>query len=135
MPKSLLQCLNDFETVFGLVICEQAFSKLEEVSRLLQKQSRTVGESRRVTGLLRSTLTQMQSANSFEKVWDKCTTLAHELNVTAPCLPRHKKPPRRLTEDDEIATSTHPPDSILQHFKEKHWDPMISTMIEAKVSY
>lgn len=104
-------------------------------SQRKQKQSITVGESRRATGLLKNTLTQMQSANSFEKVWDKCTTLAHELNVTAPCLPRHKKPTRRLIEDDEIATSTHPPDSILQYFKEKHWDPMISTMIETKVSY
>ena len=67
----------------------------DNFSGTLQKFDISVAEGQNVAVLVVKTLQSLRSDNSFKLFWEKTNKEADDLGVTEPCLPWHKKTPRR----------------------------------------
>ena len=91
---SQMQC---FEFFFGLVLGENLLRHTDNLSRTLQK-SCSASEGQMVADMTRRTLQGIRSENCFDLFWQKVNTMAAELDVSDPVLPRKRKAPKHFEE-------------------------------------
>ena len=90
--NGLLSRMEQFETLFSLKLAHQIFSAAEQLSISLQAKDYTVQDAVQGASLLSSHLRSLRNEQRFNILYEEVTSL----NLTdEPCLPRHRKVPRR----------------------------------------
>ena len=80
---------------FGLVLGESLLRNTDNLSRTLQKKDFLLAEGQLTMEQTRRTL---MSIRSFDLFWEKVNSMASDLDVSDPVLPRRRKVPRRYEE-------------------------------------
>jgi hypothetical protein len=88
-------------TVLGLKIALHIFGPLEELNKSPQSMSVTVSGMLEAAKLVRDQLTQLRSAENFDKIFDETSIMAEQYALDPVALPRQHRPPIRFTGQGE----------------------------------
>ena len=96
--RGILNQLDQFETLFGMIMALQLFEPCEVLSKKLQSPSMTSGETMKAAELLIDALQKQRSEEGFQKTYERVEEMVATLTVEVkpPKTPRTRKPPRRL---------------------------------------
>jgi len=83
--------------VLGLRVALQIFGPLEELNRLLQSTSITVSGMLEAAKLVEGQLTQLRTAEMFDKIYGDVSTMIEQHDIYPVTLPRQRRPPGRFT--------------------------------------
>ena len=91
-----------FHFFFGLVLGEILLRHADNLSKTLQKNC-SASEGQRVAAMTKKTLQQIRSEESFDLFWEKVNTMARNVDVSEPALPRRRKMPKRFEDGTAAA--------------------------------
>lgn len=83
-----------FSLVTGLVI----FERTEALSKTLQTRSMTVTGAMHATKLSHTFIQRLRDDTEWSSLWESCLKKAESLNLDPPCVPRARRPSRRIDE-------------------------------------
>lgn len=109
--SGLLSQLEKFDTFFGLKLSYLVFSGTEQTSTNLQRKDTSVQEALACAKLAVSYLRRMRSDSSFERFYSS-TVQEAEVHCGEPCLPRYRRPPKRIDEGSVPHSFKSPQDYI-----------------------
>ena len=93
----LLALMPKFSTFFGVCLSHMIFSATEILSTALQRKSTTCEDAAKAVKVCLHFLAEKRQEAAFTAFYQKTQELAKDL-CDAPCLPRHRRVPRRLDE-------------------------------------
>ena len=126
----VLALLDKFGTLFGLRMCLSIFSPVEQFAKQLQTKNITAQTVLNIKNSLSRHLSDMRSAEYFEKLYNKCLKEAaeHDIGMPADSLPRQRRAPKKLNDYyrvDACATSvTNEFDSTQQYFRQAYYETL-----------
>ena len=92
--------LDKFSTLVGLHLGHLLFSAAEETSKSLQAKNTTIQEAMRSVQVLRSYFQRQRNDEAFNSFYGAYVTMAEELSIGQPELPRARRQPRRLDDGE-----------------------------------
>ena len=98
---SVLACLENFGTLFGLKLGYLLFGALEETSKALQAKDTSMREALLSARLLVSFIKRQRTDSSLEFFFASVQALAAQLNINPPTLPQYRPHPRHLDDGEE----------------------------------
>ena len=101
--RGYIPTLKRFETVFGMLVCENTFAPCELFANALQRPGIDCGEMGKGTEVLLETLAKRRETG-FDDVWKSCEDLTSKLvDIDPPRQVRPHKPPKRLEQKHDAA--------------------------------
>ena len=102
--RGYIPALKRFETLFGMIVCENIFAPCELFASALQSPRMNCGDVRKGTEILLESLTTRRESG-FDSVWKTCEDLISKLDaqIEPPRQERPRKPPRRLEQKQDAA--------------------------------
>ena len=85
--------MQSFEFFFGLVQREILLHHTDNLSKTLRKNY-SASEGQRVADMTKRTLHGIRDDQSFDLFWEKVSTMASDVDVNDPVLPRKRKVPK-----------------------------------------
>ena len=102
---------------FGLVLGESLLCNTDNLSKTLQKKEFSAAEGQLTMEQRKRTLMSIRNDDSFDLFWEKVNSMASDLDVSDPVLPRRRKVPRRYEEghvpSEYSSTLKHVQESLL----------------------
>ena len=89
--------MDKFSTYPGLKLSHSIFACTEQLSLTLQGKDTTVQEARTAADLAVHYLERQRTDERFSSFYKDVVKLSKDITAP-PCLPRHKRPPKRLDE-------------------------------------
>ena len=104
--RGYIPLLQKFETVFGMLVCENSFTPCELFATALQRPGIDCGEVRKGTEVLLTTLAKRRESG-FDELWEACEELVEKLDaeIDPPRQTRPRKPPQRLEHKQDAAAT------------------------------
>ena len=109
--------MEKFSTYLGLKLSHLIFAGTEQLS-LLQGKNTTVQEATTAADLAINYLERQRTHEKFKSFYDDVLESSNNLTA-APCLPRYRRPPRRL---DKASSTSHEFISIESYFRQQYFE-------------
>ena len=107
-----------FSTYFGLKLSHLIFAGTEQLSITLQGKDTTVQEATKAAGLAVCCLERQRTDETFHSFYEQVVTSSKNLTAL-PCLPRYRRPPKRL---DEANSTSHEFTSPELYFRRQYFE-------------
>ena len=112
--------MQSFEFFFGLVLGEILLRHTDNLSKTLQKNY-SASEGQRVADMTKRTLHGIRDEESFDLFWEKVSTMASDVDVKDPVLPRKRKVPKCFEQGDAPAEFHSTPKS---HYRQVYYEAL-----------
>ena len=89
--------MQQFQTILGIIICEQVFESTDMASKKLQSVNITAQSASDIIDGLKSTLSELRQVSSWNNCWQEAMNIASKLDIE-PELPRKRKINKRYDE-------------------------------------
>ena len=96
--KSLMNAFNYF---YGVTILQLVLRNSDNLSKTHQKSSLSSCQGKEIADLMQQTINSLRSESEFELLWQKTVQQAEVLEITQPSLPRKRKRPADLLNENE----------------------------------
>ena len=93
--------MNTFNYFYVVTILQLVLRHSDNLSKLLQKSSLTSCQENEIVDLTLQTINSLRSESKFELLWQKTVQQAEVLEITRPSLPRKRKRPDKLLNENE----------------------------------
>jgi len=94
--KGILALMEKFSTYFGIELGFLVFGAAETLSNTLQGKDTSFQEAMSAVTLAKSFYKRIRKEEEYNRFYNRIVRKAEEVKIDAPCLPRHKRPPRRV---------------------------------------
>lgn len=108
--------MEKFSTYLGLKLSHLIFAGTEQLSLSLQGKDTTVQEATTAADL--NYLERQRTDGKFKSFYEDVLESSNDLTA-APCLPRYRRPPRRL---DEASSTSHDFTSTESYFQQQYFE-------------
>ena len=104
--------MNAFNYFYGVTILQLVLRNSNNLSKTHQKSSLSSCQGKEIADLMQQTINSLRSESEFELLWQKTVQQAEVLEITQPSLPRKRKRPADLLNENEG-----PPYDEISHVK------------------
>ena len=120
--------MEKFSTYLGLKLSHLIFAGTEQLSIALQGKDTTVQEATTAANLAVNYLERQRSDEKFQSFYEDVLESSKDLTAP-PCLPRYRRPPRRL---DEASSTSHEFTSTESYFRQQYYEVLDLLVNELK---
>jgi zinc finger MYM-type protein 1 len=124
---SLLNAAKEFEFLFVLNVLFEVFDRTGILSDALQDSELEIDRSIRLKSTTISSLSDINTEEAFNIIYDKCLTIANENDILEPTLPRQRHVPARLK--DSLPQIPHYK-SIIEKYKDLYFKIIVTVIKE-----
>lgn len=89
----IYRSMETFDLLFGVMLGERMFGITDSLSCNLQAKSVTASDVKCASGTVIKKIMSLRSEEEFNSFWDKAVAKAQDLQISAPVLPRTRRPP------------------------------------------
>ena len=124
--------MNSFSLLFGVHLSKTILQITDNLSRSLQKESRSAAEGQGIAALSLETLKACRSDEAFESFYSRVEVSRKKLDVSPACLPRKRKAPAHF----EIGSGagSHP-ESAMDLYRQKYFEALDLVIESIKIRF